>query len=341
MRLTRRGWALVGVVALGVALAYEFGARSLGALVVPCGVALVSAVAQTLRAPEPPLSRLLSNDAEVGTEGVMTLRFDVDDPFPARVRDDLPPGLEGGAAVAAVLGAEPVRYRVRYARRGRHRVGPATVTTTDVLGLVETDRTVGGRDAVLVYPPVRDLPTATLAFVRAEFVDSRSRERDEFDSLREYVRGDALRDIDWKSSAKREDLVVKEFAGTSPRAGIVLVATGANGRGDAMAEAAATVGSALLQAGAPVTLVTADGERTVDPEEREDLLVALATAQPGAVPRRSEADVFVDARRDDVQVRIGGVETTYDRLLSGTVGPPQSSADADEEDGGHRPEVPP
>ncbi|MFB6156330.1 MAG: DUF58 domain-containing protein [Haloferacaceae archaeon] len=329
MRLTRRGWALVGLVAAGIAMAYASGERALDAVVVPCLVALAAALVQGLRPPAPPVTRVLPPDDQVGTDGTVALRFDADDPFPARVVDALPPGVEGDATVEAVVGAEPARYRVRYARRGRHRVGPATVHSTDALGLVEASREVGGRDPVLVYPPVRSLPPAALALVRAEFVDSRSRDRDEFDGLREYVRGDSLRDVDWKSSAKREDLIVQEFAGARPVTGVVLAATGSRGRGDAMAEAAATLGDALLREGVPVTLVTAEGERTVEPESREDLLAALATANPGVVPREGRADVLVDARDDAVRVRVGGVETTYGDLRAGIVGPSAGSRDGD------------
>lgn len=335
MRLTRRGWALVGVVVAGVAMAYAFGGRALDAVVVPCLVALVAATVQGLRPPDPSLTRVLPADGEAGTSGTVTLRFDVEDPFPARVVDALPAGLAGDPHVEAVVGAEPVRYRVGYARRGRHRVGPATVHVTDVLGLVETSREVGGRNALLVYPRVHDLPAAALGLIRSEFVDSRSRDRDEFDSLREYIRGDSLRDVDWKSSAKRQDLIVQEFAGARPVTGVVLVATGSRRRGDEMAEAAATLGDALLRAGVPVTLVTAEGERTVDPEDRENLLATLATAEPGVV-RRESADVRVDARPAGVRVRIGDVETTYEALLAGTVATPDEAAadagDADRDD---------
>ncbi|MFB6303015.1 MAG: DUF58 domain-containing protein [Haloferacaceae archaeon] len=330
-RLTRRGWALAGVVALGVVLAARHGARSLNAVVLPCLVALVAAAVRARRTNVPTATRSLPPPAPAGTGGEVTLRFAPEDPVAARVRDDLPAALDGDPTAETVLGAEPVRYRVRRRRRGRHPVGPAAVYTTDVLGLAETRRDAGGRDALLVYPPVRDLPAATLGLVRAAVADERTSDRDEFASLREYVRGDALRDVNWKASAKRDDLVVTEFAGAQPRTAVALAAGGEDERGDAMAEAAATLGDALLREGVPVTLRTADEAVTVDPGEREDLLAALATARPGVVADASAADVAVDARADGVRVRIGGVETAFERLVSGEVGPGTGGSTVEED----------
>lgn len=332
-RLTRRGWALVGVVGVGVAMAAGYGARSLDAVVLPCAVALVAAAVRARRATAPTVTRALPAAAPAGTDGVVTLRFDPGEPVAARVRDRLPPGLDGDPTAETVLGVDPVRYRIGRRRRGRHRLGPVAVYTTDVLGLVETRRDAGGRDALLVYPPVRDLPPTALTRVGATVVDDRTGDRDEFDGLREYVRGDSPRDVNWKASAKRDDLVVTEFGGTRPRDAVTLTAGGADGCGDAMAEAAATLGDALLRAGVPVTLRSADGELTADPEDRQDLLAALATARAGEVANATAADVAVDARDDGVCVRIGGHETTFDRLLGGDVDP-TTGGDANAAGGG-------
>ncbi|MFB6281037.1 MAG: DUF58 domain-containing protein, partial [Haloferacaceae archaeon] len=292
-RLTRRGWALVGVVALGTGMAARYGARSLDAVVLPCVVALVAALVRARRVDTPAVTRSLPPAAPAGTEGTVTLRFGPDRPVRARVRDRLPAALGGDPTGEAVLGAEPVRYRVRRRRRGRHAVGPAAVYTTDVLGLVETRRDAGGRDRLLVYPRVRTLPAATLGLLRGTVLDGRAGDRDEFAGLREYVRGDSPRDVNWKASAKRDDLVVTEFAGARPEDAVTLAAGGARGRGDAMAEAAASLGDALLREGVPVRLLTADGERSFEPADRDDLLATLATARAGTVPGAEGADAAV------------------------------------------------
>lgn len=339
MRLTRRGWALVGVIVAGTGLAYAFGPRSLDALLVPCLVALAGAAVQAYRAPTPEAERVLPDDGEIGDAGVVVLRFDVDSPYPARVEDALPAGLTGEAVGEAVIGAEPVRYRIRYARRGRHSVGPLYVYTTDVLGLIETRRTVTARDRLLVYPRVRNLPPATVARIRAEFADRGANERDEFDGLREYTRNDSLRDIHWKSSAKRQDLIVQKFAGARPQAGVTLAAGASRGAADEMAEAVASVGIALLTEGVPVTLRTAEASVTADPEEPARLLAYLAQVGHGRAPEPGSADVAVDAREDGVRIRIGGHETTFATLLAehgASDGPPVGAplgADTGEADG--------
>jgi uncharacterized protein (DUF58 family) len=320
MYLTRRGWAVAGLVVLGTGFAYGFGSRALGAVVVPVLVALVAGVVQVRYTPAPTVMRSLPGDAEVGTEREVTLRFAVDDPFPATVRDDIPRGLMpvGDPGTETVVGTGPVRYAVRYARRGRWEIGPVTVRHADILGLVARTRRCGDRSALLVYPPVHELPAAVVSRLRTAFVDDSRTERDEFEGLREYVRGDSLRDVDWKSSAKRDDLIVTEFAGAR-REAAATVAVGADGESaDDAAAAAASVVVALLREDVRVTLSTPGGELTAEPDDRDAVLAHLARMGPGAVPR-DEADVVVDARGGRTVVRIRGEGTTYGRLREGNV----------------------
>ncbi|MFB6161624.1 MAG: DUF58 domain-containing protein [Haloferacaceae archaeon] len=318
MRLTRRGWAVVALALAGTGLAYGFGPRSLGAVVVPAVVALVAAVLQVRYVPEPTVTRSLPGDAPVGEEGEVTLRFGVDEPFPATVRDAVPRGLTplGDPTTEAVVGADPVRYAVRYARRGRWEVGPVDVRHTDVLGLVARTRRCGDATALLVYPPVHDLPTNVVSRLRVAFADDSRTQRDEFEGLREYVRGDALRDVDWKSSAKRDDLIVTEFAGARPEAAVTVALGAAEGDADDMAAAGASVVTALLRADVRVTLRTPDGEMTAGPEDRDAVLAHLARTGAGSVPR-GDADVVVDARGSRTVVRIHGEKTTFGRLRDG------------------------
>ncbi|MDS0294025.1 DUF58 domain-containing protein [Halogeometricum luteum] len=314
MRLTRRGYAVCAVVAVGFALGLRFGPRALNALVLPTGVALAAALLQVRLAATPTVERTLPADGFPDETGEVTLSFDVDRPYPARVVDSLPPGVDGDAEADALVGGDPVSYEVTYRSRGEHRLGPVAVVATDVLGLAERELVASGTDAVLVFPRVRRLSSGARndlwALHDAEF----SSRREEFDRLREYVRGDSLRDVHWKSSAKRGDLIVKEFVAESDASAIRIAAGGARGADDEMAEAAATLCLAFVRSGVPVTLSTPSGVVEAAAGDDAPLLGHLARAEAGPVPDEG-ADVVVRANESATHVRFGDTETTFDRLV--------------------------
>lgn len=130
------------------------------------------------------------------------------------------------AVVDATIGGDSVSYEITPRRRGKHEIGPATVVVTDVLGLVARTSRVENRGTLLVFPPIRRLaPGARTELLAASgAVDPRPSGRDTFEGLREYVPGDPLRDVHWKSSAKRGSLVVQEFAGEPDRDRVVVAA---------------------------------------------------------------------------------------------------------------------
>lgn len=106
-----------------------------------------------------------------------------------------------------------VTYAITGEIRGRHAVGPLTVRTLDAFGLVQSARTVPGTNAVTVVPgvvPLRPLGPAgawsgtgevrphALAVGGAEDL-----------TVREYQRGDDLRRVHWRSTARTGELMVR------------------------------------------------------------------------------------------------------------------------------------
>ncbi len=311
IRPTRRGLGLLVVVVAATLLGVAFGPRSLGAVVVPAAVALTAGVVQAWLAPRPSVERVLPPDGPAGRETTVSLAFDVDDPYPAAVDDRLSPAVSTtDLPVEATVGRDTVRYGVRLERRGRHRVGPATVRSTDALGLVASTRTVGESGRVLVYPPVQPLPTETTARLRSRVAGDVRTERDEFAGLREYVRGDALRNLNWKVSAKRDDLIVTEYVGARPERTVTVAVGGDPGDGDEMAAAAASVVAALHDLGVVVDLRTPGGDVEAAPDDRDRALAHLATVDPGPVPS-ADAPVVVETSGGTARVTVDGVETTF------------------------------
>ncbi|SMP28130.1 DUF58 domain-containing protein [Halobellus salinus] len=349
MRPTQRGYAVVGVVLAALLAGGVFGARALDAVVLPGIVALVAAAIQLRRTPVPDVARTLPPADVAGTTGTVGLDIRGDRTAPVTVRDRLPAGVtpadrprrRGGgsteAVVDAAVGGDPVTYEVVPQRRGEHVVGPATVVVTDVLGLLERSTVVERRDTLVAFPRVGTLPGPLGAELRAAYQSRAMTQRDEFDDLREYVRGDALRDIHWKSSARHDELMIREFDDrvdperVTVAAGVNVDASGGVTNGDVatrggagnatdtpadrMADAAATVCVSLVRGGASVTLTTPSGSADAAPGRIRPALRHLAVAAGGPAPT-VDADVIVVADGDAVSVRFDGRE----HRLEGRVG---------------------
>ena len=101
-------------------------------------------------------------------------------------------------------------------RRGKYTVGPVTLTSYGLLGIVYARKILGLKCTVYVYPrtfEIRKTPPLTkgyLPWFGLETIPS-SGEDDEFFGLREYKFGDPLKRIHWLSVARKNKLMVKEF----------------------------------------------------------------------------------------------------------------------------------
>ena len=108
------------------------------------------------------------------------------------------------------------RYEVLCRPRGVYRVGPARVSIGDPLGFTESTSLFGSSGRLVVYPRVEDLdgvPTGrgqdqTINTSRAAFWHSGG---EDFFTLREYHQGDDLRKVHWPSSARRDELMIKQL----------------------------------------------------------------------------------------------------------------------------------
>jgi len=99
-------------------------------------------------------------------------------------------------------------------RWGAFTLGPALLRATDRLGFHRWESTVGGLEALRVYPSVETLHTLVPPLETQVYVgNQRSRERSEgieFADLREWAPGDRLRSINWRASARRNALWVNQ-----------------------------------------------------------------------------------------------------------------------------------
>jgi len=106
-----------------------------------------------------------------------------------------------------------------FPRRGRHAMGELTVTTSFPFGLFTKGMIVEPIDEVLVLPRIREdiiLPEKIVALTGDES-RSVSGTGEEPWNINEFSSGDNPRHIHWKSSAKRDEIMKKEFMAQTER----------------------------------------------------------------------------------------------------------------------------
>ena len=165
-----------------------------------------------------------------------------------------------------------VRYVVRSELRGKYPVGPMSVRLSDPFGLVQLDRAFQSTASLVVTPRVVPLPVIPLSGAWTGSGDNRPRAfasgSAEDVTVREYRRGDDLRRVHWRSSARVGELMVRrEEQPWQSRATIFLdnrkLAHRGRGAYSSLEHAVSVTASVavhLVHRGFAVRLVTAAGE---------------------------------------------------------------------------------
>jgi uncharacterized protein (DUF58 family) len=176
-------------------------------------------------------------------------------------------------------GNDHLNYAVSTARRGLVVAGPVTVRRFDPFGLVTAERRFSSTCTISVRPrryPLRMLPTG-----RHRDLDGPTSERSEgsatFHQLREYVPGDDLRRIHWRSSARVGKLQVKQLVDTTRPELVVILDNRASaiepGDFEHAVDIAASVVQAALDEDYPTLLLFAD--ETSDPDASGHTIAAV------------------------------------------------------------------
>ncbi|MFC9299228.1 DUF58 domain-containing protein [Streptomyces sp. NPDC057011] len=123
-------------------------------------------------------------------------------PRPRFVLDRVEPG-----------GRREVSYRVRSDLRGRYPLGPLQLRLTDPFGLVELTRSFSTYDTLTVIPRTEPLSPLHLAGESSGYGDGSRRSLalagDDDVIPRTYRRGDDLRRVHWRSTARYGELMVR------------------------------------------------------------------------------------------------------------------------------------
>jgi uncharacterized protein (DUF58 family) len=244
-------------------------------------------------------------------------------PLNARVRDSWPPSAAARPAQAELripAGAQgQLTMTISPVRHGDCSAERVTIRSFGPLGLAARQRGQRVPWTVRALPPFhsrRHLPgmLAQLRELDGQHRAVRPGQGSEFDSLREYVIGDDVRSIDWRSSARRREVLVRTWRPERDRRIVFLLDTGRTAAGrvagyprlDAAMDAIQLLTALASKAGDRVDLIAADQQvrtRVLAPPRTTALAAitdALATCEPELAEtdwRLLAAEVLAHARR--------------------------------------------
>jgi len=306
-----RTLAAVGLVAVGLcALGWAFGLPELSALAVAGWLALGAAALHLARRHRAPEVALSAHPSRVARGQAAELRIRVGNPSAdgsggrraasghrtaaVRLHGRLATAGEGILAVTPLAAGESTEVVVTLPtpRRGVLTAGPLWATTTDPLGWWRRQEPTHSTATLLVRPTVHPLPSTAVGAgpLRSprgsRGIGQGGSVDDELVGLRPYVRGDDLRLIHWRTSARRNHphVVQVEPPAQAPAVAVVLDTSSGACTAEAFERAVEAAASVLDRTAADlhrVRLLTSDGwdSGRTDPAGATDLLDALARVE--------------------------------------------------------------
>ena len=285
------------------------------------GVVLLLVVIDVACAPSPRLlraSRSVGHGIRLGESITSTLTVTNTGRRTARLllRDAWPPSAgadheRGGMTI-------PPGQRRRHStvltprRRGDRRAGPLTVRVAGPLGIAGRQASLNVPACLRVLPAFRSRHHLHSRLARLREMDGRSAvmvrgEGTEFDSLREYVVGDDVRSIDWRSTARRGEVLVRTWRPERDRRALIVIDSGRLSaarlgdapRLDAQIEATLLLAALASRAGDRVDVLALDDavRAQVRGSSGAVLMTALAEHLTDVEPRLTELDWTLLASR--------------------------------------------
>jgi hypothetical protein len=127
---------------------------------------------------------------------------------------DFPSLAARGPRFAARGNSRELDYELTPPQRGWYQVGPMALTVGDALGIARSHADLGGTTQLIVTPEVIPLAETGLSIPagdgEARMVQRRATGDADDSMTREYRRGDALRRVHWRATARRGDLMVRQ-----------------------------------------------------------------------------------------------------------------------------------
>ena len=142
--------------------------------------------------------------------------------YQLKIKDEFPPELKLSETREAAFkieanAAADFTYGLTPPRRGKYQFGTTAIRFLSKIGLVWCQADLGAAEAVKVYPNMRrarEMALKALGAVSFQAVQRKAVLRGEgrdFESMRDYVRGDELRHISWTATARRSKLTTRQY----------------------------------------------------------------------------------------------------------------------------------
>ncbi len=170
------------------------------------------------------ISREFSRRFAIGDEIEVKLHIENRTPrtFILQIKDEFPPEMilnETREAKFKVEGQQTADffYGLTPPRRGKYEFGKTAIRFLSKLGLVWCQTNLGKAESVKVYPNMRRAKEMELKALGAHSMMAVQRkailrgEGRDFESMRDYVRGDELRHISWTATARRGKLTTRQY----------------------------------------------------------------------------------------------------------------------------------
>jgi uncharacterized protein (DUF58 family) len=305
--LTRRGLLVLGSGIVLVLAGWLVGWPELVILGVGAVVVTIIALAWLLVRPKVEVVREIEPDRvpagslAFGRVKVFNARSRTSFAFVARERFgtdiiDVPiPRLHAG-------GRKSTTYRLPSAQRGVIPVGPMMIGRGDPLGLVRAERDHGEIITLWVHPRhhhLEPLPSSLTRSLEGPSSDTAPNGTITFHALREYVMGDDLRQVHWRTTARTGTLMVRQHVDTSLPDATIVVDTSAAGHSPESFEVAMEVVASVALASTtrhfPVQLRTTGGLHLSSRgggNASQEILDQLAALQPDALGERSLTELL-------------------------------------------------
>lgn len=182
-----------------------------------------------------------------------------------------------------------VVYTVANLQRGEHFFGDSTLKSGDFLGLILKEQVIPDSKTILVYPSYIDMVYRSIES-RYEQGASASQIRLQNDStmvtgVREYQPGDRFTWIDWKSTAKKNEMQTKEFEERQSHDISVILDRSPSKGFESMVKFSASLIRAIVRHGGQIGLYSVGKDHSIFPirggeEHQHQLFYHLAKVKP-------------------------------------------------------------
>ena len=224
---SRRFFILLAIGFVPLSLSWNFPALRLFVLIYDIALIIIALVDYFISRQLPEeliLTRKFSRRFAIGDETEVRIHIENQSPnaFYLNIKDEFPPELKLSNSRQAKFTVEAQTtadffYGLTPPRRGKYEFGKTVVRFLSRLGFVWCQTDLGKAESVKVYPNMRRAREMELKALGAHSVLAVQRkavlrgEGREFESMRDYVRGDELRHISWMATARRGKLTTRQY----------------------------------------------------------------------------------------------------------------------------------